>query len=77
LPNLDIFLHLVLHGLILIPLLQSSCTRSELEAESKQTDNILEYKQSTQRHLFIPSHKNVELNGQTKIQSNFPHLFNL
>ncbi|ONM56742.1 Two-component response regulator-like APRR9 [Zea mays] len=48
---------------------QSSCTRSELEAESKQTDNILEYKQSTQRHLSIPSHKNVELNGQTKIQT--------
>ncbi|CAD6224099.1 unnamed protein product [Miscanthus lutarioriparius] len=48
---------------------QSSCTRSEPEAESKQTNNILEYKQSTERHLSIPSHKNVELNGQTKIRT--------
>ncbi|CAD6218410.1 unnamed protein product [Miscanthus lutarioriparius] len=48
---------------------QSSCTRSELEAESKQTNNVLEYKQSTERHLSIPSHKNVELNGQTKIRT--------
>ncbi|KAG2644807.1 hypothetical protein PVAP13_2KG379300 [Panicum virgatum] len=30
---------------------QSSCTRSELEAESKQTNNILEYKQPTKRDI--------------------------
>ncbi|RLM85946.1 two-component response regulator-like PRR95 isoform X2 [Panicum miliaceum] len=49
---------------------QSSCTRSELEAESKQTNNILEYKQPTERQFSIPSHKNGELNGQTKLRSN-------
>ncbi|TKW34286.1 hypothetical protein SEVIR_2G296500v4 [Setaria viridis] len=48
---------------------QSSCTRSELEAESKQTNNVLEYKQPTERHISIPSHKNAELNGQTKIRT--------
>ncbi|CAL5073131.1 unnamed protein product [Urochloa decumbens] len=47
---------------------QSSCTRSELEAESKQTNNVLEYKQPTERHFSIPNHKNAELNGQPKIQ---------
>ena len=77
LPNLDIFLHVVLHGLSQIPLMQSSCTRSELEAESKQTNNILEYKQSTERNFSIPRHKNVELNGQTKIQSYFSLSFQL
>ncbi|CAL5087176.1 unnamed protein product [Urochloa decumbens] len=46
---------------------QSSCTRSELEAESKQTN--IEYKQPTERHFSIPSHKNAELNGQTKIRT--------
>lgn len=56
----------------MIPLTQSSCTRSELEAESKQTNNMLEYKQLTERHFSIPSHKNAESNGQAKIQSNFP-----
>jgi pseudo-response regulator 5 len=49
---------------------QSSCTRSELEAESKQTNNILEYKQPTERQFSIPSHKNGELNGQTKLRTN-------
>ncbi|CAN6225237.1 unnamed protein product [Urochloa humidicola] len=48
---------------------QSSCTRSELEAESKQTNNVLEYKQPTERLFSIPSHKNSELNGQTKIRT--------
>ena len=57
--------------------MQSSCTRSELEAESKQTNNILEYKQSTERNFSIPRHKNVELNGQTKIQSYFSLSFQL
>ncbi|KAF8700985.1 hypothetical protein HU200_033876 [Digitaria exilis] len=47
---------------------QSSCTRSELEAESKQTNNNLQYKQLTERHFSIPSHKNAESNGQTKTQ---------
>jgi len=49
---------------------QSSCTRSELEAESKQTNNILEYKQPTERQFSIPSHKNGKLSGQTKLRSN-------
>nr|ACG43211.1 two-component response regulator-like PRR95 [Zea mays] len=48
---------------------QSSCTRSELEAESKQTNNILEYMQSTERHLSIRSHKDLELNGETKTRT--------
>ncbi|CAL5063183.1 unnamed protein product [Urochloa decumbens] len=47
---------------------QSSCTRSELEAESKQTNNVLEYKQPTERHFSIPNRKNAELNGQTEIR---------
>ena len=50
--------------------MQSSCTRSELEAESKQTNNILEYKQPTKRQFSIPSHKNGKLSGQTKLRSN-------
>ncbi|WVZ65669.1 hypothetical protein U9M48_014992 [Paspalum notatum var. saurae] len=48
---------------------QSSCTRSELEAESKQTNKNLEYKQPTERHLSTPSNKNTELNGQNNIQT--------
>ncbi|KAK3129618.1 hypothetical protein QOZ80_6BG0482420 [Eleusine coracana subsp. coracana] len=47
---------------------QSSCTRSEPEAESKQGNNFLEYKQTTERHFSIPNHRNAEKNGQTKIQ---------
>jgi pseudo-response regulator 5 len=48
---------------------QSSCTRSEPEAESKQANNFLEYKRPIERHFSIPNHKNAEKNGQTKIQS--------
>ncbi|XP_062198667.1 two-component response regulator-like PRR95 [Phragmites australis] len=48
---------------------QSSCTRSELEAESKHTNNFLEYNQPTERHLSTPNHKSAEQNGQTKIQT--------
>jgi hypothetical protein len=48
-----------------------------LEAESKQTNNILEYMQSTERHLSIRSHKDLELNGETKTRSNFRPSFQL
>ncbi|KAB8111468.1 hypothetical protein EE612_049133 [Oryza sativa] len=48
---------------------QSSCTRSELEADSRQTNNLLEYKQPMGRHFSKPDHKNTEKNGGTKIHA--------
>lgn len=52
------------------PLLQSSCTRSELEADSRHTNNLLEYKQPMGRHFSKPDHKNTEKNGGSKIHGN-------
>ncbi|XP_052168065.1 two-component response regulator-like PRR95 [Oryza glaberrima] len=48
---------------------QSSCTRSELEADSRHTNNLLEYKQPMGRHFSKPDHKNTEKNGGTKIHA--------
>ncbi|XP_062193186.1 two-component response regulator-like PRR95 [Phragmites australis] len=48
---------------------QSSCTRSELEADSKHTSNLLEYKQPTERHFSILNHKSAEPYGQATIQT--------
>uniref|UniRef100_A0A0E0M3T1 Pseudo-response regulator n=1 Tax=Oryza punctata TaxID=4537 RepID=A0A0E0M3T1_ORYPU len=48
---------------------QSSCTRSELEADSRHTNNLLEYKQQMGRHFSKPDHKNTEKNGGTKIHA--------
>ncbi|XP_010238422.1 two-component response regulator-like PRR95 isoform X2 [Brachypodium distachyon] len=47
---------------------QSSCTRSEVEAESKHTNNFLEFKQITGKYLSSDL-KSTEDNGQTKTQT--------
>ncbi|KAL6655175.1 hypothetical protein ACP70R_006001 [Stipagrostis hirtigluma subsp. patula] len=45
---------------------QSSCTRSEPEAESKHTNDFLEYQQPAERNFSTPNHKKAEQNGQTE-----------
>ncbi|KAM0873794.1 hypothetical protein ACQ4PT_037855 [Festuca glaucescens] len=48
---------------------QSSCTRSEVEAESKHTNSFLEFKQITGRHSSaVP--KSTKENGEANTQSN-------
>jgi pseudo-response regulator 5 len=47
---------------------QSSCTRSELEAESKHTNNLLDFKQITGRHLSTDP-KSIEENEETNTQT--------
>uniref|UniRef100_A0A0A9CVZ7 Two-component response regulator-like APRR9 n=1 Tax=Arundo donax TaxID=35708 RepID=A0A0A9CVZ7_ARUDO len=48
---------------------QSSCTRSELEGESKHTKDPLECKQTEERQFSIANHKSAEQNRQTKNQA--------
>jgi pseudo-response regulator 5 len=48
--------------------MQSSCTRSEVEAESKHTNSFLEFKQITGRHLSSDP-KSSKKNGETNTQT--------